>query len=467
MLRACLAAVCVTALLAAPADAGKPRKSRERSYVQYLKVTDTGPTIRWGFYVCLPARRHPALADRGPLTEHAGDRPLHPVLQGSPGAQLHLLRARAPRPAQPLRPRGQLPHPRHRPLRRRAHHAQQDEAAPRHGACSRPAVGTPHHTAKTRCCRGNATKGRTVRRSVLALAALLALVATVAVAEAQQAAPTVTTGAATSVKQHSVTLNGSVRPNGANATWYFQYGTTNAYGRKTSNRNTVRRSGHAVRVAQHQRPALRDDLPLPDRGHELGRHQPRCRPHVHDDRADPGPARASRSPPTGTPSGSAARRRMAGQVTGPGNSGAVVSLQVKPFPYTGPFVQLGNSARRPTRQGCSRSRSAPSSTPSTEPSPAAAGRIRQRDRSREGPAARQHQRQRRTPREGPARAVLGLREALARRRHRPRSAPDEQRRLRDDRHEAARRRCSTTRATYSLRARDQDDRLLPRACVVR
>ena len=54
MLRACLAAVCVTALLAAPADAGKPRKSRERSYVQYLKVTDTGPTIRWGFYVCLP-----------------------------------------------------------------------------------------------------------------------------------------------------------------------------------------------------------------------------------------------------------------------------------------------------------------------------------------------------------------------------------------------------------------------------
>lgn len=54
MLRAFCAALCAMALLAAPAHAGKPGKSRERSYVKYLKVTDTGPTIRWGFYVCLP-----------------------------------------------------------------------------------------------------------------------------------------------------------------------------------------------------------------------------------------------------------------------------------------------------------------------------------------------------------------------------------------------------------------------------
>jgi hypothetical protein len=68
MLRACAAVLAATCALAGPAAArpatagpaaaGKPRKARpkERSYVQYLKVTDTGPTIRWGFYVCLPRR---------------------------------------------------------------------------------------------------------------------------------------------------------------------------------------------------------------------------------------------------------------------------------------------------------------------------------------------------------------------------------------------------------------------------
>ena len=41
-------------VLAAPAEAGKTRQPKERSYVQYLKVKDDGPVIRWGFYVCLP-----------------------------------------------------------------------------------------------------------------------------------------------------------------------------------------------------------------------------------------------------------------------------------------------------------------------------------------------------------------------------------------------------------------------------
>jgi hypothetical protein len=54
MARACCAVLCATLLFAVPADAGKPRKTSERSYVQYLKVTDEGPLIRWGFYVCLP-----------------------------------------------------------------------------------------------------------------------------------------------------------------------------------------------------------------------------------------------------------------------------------------------------------------------------------------------------------------------------------------------------------------------------
>jgi hypothetical protein len=51
-------AVALVALCAAagPAAAGNTHRApaKERSYVQYLKVTDAGPVIRWGFYVCLP-----------------------------------------------------------------------------------------------------------------------------------------------------------------------------------------------------------------------------------------------------------------------------------------------------------------------------------------------------------------------------------------------------------------------------
>jgi hypothetical protein len=56
MLRLCAAAVAAACALAVPGASGKPPKSRsqERSYIQYLKVTDEGPVIRWGFYVCLP-----------------------------------------------------------------------------------------------------------------------------------------------------------------------------------------------------------------------------------------------------------------------------------------------------------------------------------------------------------------------------------------------------------------------------
>jgi len=49
-----------------------------------------------------------------------------------------------------------------------------------------------------------------------------------------QMPPTVSTKAATSVTLNSVTLNGTVNPNGASATYYFQYGTTTSYGSTTS-----------------------------------------------------------------------------------------------------------------------------------------------------------------------------------------------------------------------------------------
>ena len=45
--------------------------------------------------------------------------------------------------------------------------------------------------------------------------------------------PTVTTGSATSVTSASAILNGTVNPNGASATYYFEYGTTESYGSHT------------------------------------------------------------------------------------------------------------------------------------------------------------------------------------------------------------------------------------------
>jgi hypothetical protein len=49
--------------------------------------------------------------------------------------------------------------------------------------------------------------------------------------------PIVTTGEATSVTASSVTLNGTVNPNGVNTTSYFQYGTSVGYGSTTASTN--------------------------------------------------------------------------------------------------------------------------------------------------------------------------------------------------------------------------------------
>ncbi len=46
-------------------------------------------------------------------------------------------------------------------------------------------------------------------------------------------APTVSTGSATAITSTSATLQGTVNPNGANTTYYFEYGTTTSYGLTT------------------------------------------------------------------------------------------------------------------------------------------------------------------------------------------------------------------------------------------
>jgi len=46
-------------------------------------------------------------------------------------------------------------------------------------------------------------------------------------------APSVSTGSATSLTSNSATLNGTINPNGASTTYYFEYGITTAYGATT------------------------------------------------------------------------------------------------------------------------------------------------------------------------------------------------------------------------------------------
>src|SRR5579862_7349869 len=83
-------------------------------------------------------------------------------------------------------------------------------------------------------------------KTTLALASTIFLIFVHAAMAAT--APTVTTNSASSVTSSSATLNGSIDPNGSSTNWYFEYGTTTAYGSKTSVQNAGSGTG-AVNVS--------------------------------------------------------------------------------------------------------------------------------------------------------------------------------------------------------------------------
>jgi phosphodiesterase/alkaline phosphatase D-like protein len=69
---------------------------------------------------------------------------------------------------------------------------------------------------------------------MLALAIVTAGHPTSASAAATPAAPNATTGSASNQAQSSATVSGTVNPNGTDTQYYFQYGTSTAYGAKTT-----------------------------------------------------------------------------------------------------------------------------------------------------------------------------------------------------------------------------------------
>jgi hypothetical protein len=72
------------------------------------------------------------------------------------------------------------------------------------------------------------------RTMLVALGAVLALSALTAASALASGSPSVETKPATNITETGATLNGVVNPNGAATKYYFEYGTTTGYGKKTA-----------------------------------------------------------------------------------------------------------------------------------------------------------------------------------------------------------------------------------------
>jgi hypothetical protein len=169
-------------------------------------------------------------------------------------------------------------------------------------------------------------------------AGLTVAVAAAAPAAAEVTKPTVRTGGTARVTQTSATLTGSVNPNGARTTYWFQYGTSKQYGATTG--PTDAGSGTRTKVAAADLSGL---TPNTTYHYRIVAHNVKGT-SVGEDRsfktlkqplgfslaATPNPATWS----TGT--------TLAGQLTGTGNAGRAVKLQQKAFPYTAAFTDVGN-----------------------------------------------------------------------------------------------------------------------------
>jgi hypothetical protein len=170
------------------------------------------------------------------------------------------------------------------------------------------------------------------------LAVLALALALPAPALSQSARPTVTTGGTAGLTPSSVTVLGRVDPNGAQTTYFFQYGPTPLYGAATP--ELVAGSGTAainvVAGLAGLAPATRYHYRLVARnrhGLVMGADRTfrtRNQPLGLTLAATPNPVALDR--PT----------ILAGTLSGTGNAGRPIVLQANPFPYTQGFVTIAN-----------------------------------------------------------------------------------------------------------------------------
>lgn len=177
-----------------------------------------------------------------------------------------------------------------------------------------------------------------MKRSPFVAGALaLALVAP-AGASAASTKPAVTTGGVADVAISTVTLKGSIDPNGAATTYFFQLGTTSLYGAQTATGSagagskrvaiTGAVTGLAPATTYHYRLVARNRNGLVKGADRTFKTKPQ--PLGVSLAATPNPV-AFGSPVT-----------LAGQLTGTGNANRQVVLQSNPFPYTQGFQNASN-----------------------------------------------------------------------------------------------------------------------------
>src|SRR3954454_19542666 len=175
-------------------------------------------------------------------------------------------------------------------------------------------------------------------RSRVLGAAPAALVITLLAATAAHAAgkPIVSTGAAADVGQQTVTLTGTVTPNGAPTTYFFQYGATKLYGATTAVTPATTKvhvtapvAGLAPATAYHYRLVAHNA-----HGSATGNDRT-----FTTQRQPLGVTLAATPNPVLFGGGTT----LAGTLTGTGNANRAVVLQGNPFPYTQGFANVGNS----------------------------------------------------------------------------------------------------------------------------
>jgi hypothetical protein len=175
----------------------------------------------------------------------------------------------------------------------------------------------------------------------LALVLCVALAALVAGATNAMAAspPAVTTGNATAVTPQTATINGSINPRGAPTAFYFRFGTTKSYGTRTTTGDAG--SGTKSVAASAPLTGLRPHttyhyqlVGFSTAGTTLGSDRTFKTLQI------PTTLTLSASPNPVVYSGAVS---VAGALTGPDVGGKKVALEGNPFPFVGPFQQIGNS----------------------------------------------------------------------------------------------------------------------------
>jgi hypothetical protein len=176
-----------------------------------------------------------------------------------------------------------------------------------------------------------------LRCALVATAATVLMLIAPAIASA--AAPAVSTGGAAQVTFTSATLTGTVNPHGLTTSYYFQYGTTTAYGARTPSTGAGKGSGGVAAAGQ-----------IANLGPNTKYHY-RLIAH-NTDGTTAGNDRTFTTPrqPLGLALSAAPNpvvfgglTTLGGTLSGTGNSGRAVQLQQNPFPFTAGFSNVANA----------------------------------------------------------------------------------------------------------------------------